>query len=88
MSATLMAVRDGNVRVDWTPTRIAGVLIRTVAAVTIPETLRDHAHRAVPERSRNQWFTVGQYCPAGARKRVWLVAKRLPTGAVVFGVEA
>jgi hypothetical protein len=88
MNATQTAVRDADVRIDWTPTMIAGVLIRRIGIHTVPVTLRDNAHRAVPAGTVNTWFTIGQFRPAGARDRVWVVAKRLKDGTVAYGVEA
>lgn len=82
------AVRDGNVRMDWNPTMIAGVLIRVRDWSGIPVTLRDHAHRVVPQASVNDWYTVGQFRESGRGPLVWLVAKRLPGGSVAYGTEA
>lgn len=90
MTATLTRtpVRDANVRIEWTPTLIAGVLIQVRNLADIPETLRDHAHRIVGESSRNEWWTVGQFRDGGRHGMRWLVAKRRLDGTVMYGTEA
>lgn len=86
--STATAVRDGNVRMDWAPTMIAGVLIRVRSLSDIPATLRDHAHRVVPKASVGDWYTVGQFRDSGQSPLVWLVAKRKLDGTMAYGTEA
>jgi len=80
--------RAANVRLDYAPTFIAGALIRIVPADAVPAALRDHAHGVVPEGSVGEWWTVGQFRPAGRRDFAWLVAKRRPDGVIAYGMDA
>lgn len=87
MTALMTLARNANVRIESNPIPVAGVLIRVRDWSGVPIELRDHADTIIPESSRGQWWTVGQFRTPGQARMTWLVAKRTPGGALAYGTE-